>query len=140
MHKSEEMCKILEKEMDKIADKGTINEADLDHVFKISDSLKNIATYDAMKESGYSEGAYPYYYMDGGNSYARGRRRDSMGRYARDDGYMYGRRDRDGDGRYYEDYRYSNEGESMRERLEHMMRDAKTEQERNALRQAMNQM
>lgn len=138
MHAMEELRKTLEKELEKIAAKGTINETDLAHIDKLTHSIKSIDTIMAMQEAGYSEDAYPYY--DGGNSYARGRRRDSMGRYSRDGGYSYARRGRDGDGdgRYYEDG-YSRGG-SMREQLEMMMRDASNETEREALRRAMNQM
>ena len=141
MHAMEELRKTLEKELEKIAAKGSINETDLAHVDKLTHSIKSIDTIVAMQEAGYSEDAYPYMYD--GNSYAR--RRDSMGRYSRDDGYSnrrYGR-DGDGDGRYHEG-RYSrydggySRGGNMREQLERMMQDASNETEREAIRQAMN--
>lgn len=97
----------LNRELNRIADKGEINETDLGHVDKITHSIKSIDTILAMK--GYSDG-YPHYY-DPGSSYAR--RRDSMGRYSR---------------------------ESMRDKLQMMMDEAATEDEREALRAAMSRM
>lgn len=142
MHAMEELRKTLEKELEKISTKGSINETDLGHVDKLTHSIKSIDTIMAMQDAGYSERAYPYYgnSYDGGNSYYRGQRRDSMGRYSRDDGYSYARRGRDGDGdgRYYE-RGYSREG-SIRERLEDLMADASNETEREAIRRAMSQM
>lgn len=138
MHMMDKLSDTLEKELDKIAEKGTINETDLNHVDKLTHSIKSIETIQAMRDSGYSNG-YPYSY-DGGNSY-RYQRRDSMGRYSRDDGYSnrrYGR-DGDGDGRYYES-RYSRDEGSMREKLEHMLNEATNETEREAIRQAMSRM
>jgi len=83
--------------------------------------------------NGYSNGyypRYPYYMYDGemGNSYARGRganaKRDSMGRYSRDDGYSM------------------NDGYSRdtKEELRMMMDRAKDEREREALRKAYDSM
>jgi hypothetical protein len=143
MHAMEELRKTLEKELEKISAKGTINETDLMHVDKLTHSIKSIDTIMAMQDAGYSE-TRPYYgsydSYDDGNSYARGRRRDRMGRYSRDDGYSGGRwgRDGDGDGRYSEG-RYSMGGGSIRERLEEMMHDAQNDNEREAIRRAMSQ-
>lgn len=83
---------------------GKLGAGDLDYLDKLTHSLKSIKTTIAMMESegeeddGYSERSmasrrsYAGGGMSGrsyqGNSYAR--RRDSMGRYARDDGYSYG--------------------------------------------------
>lgn len=143
MHMMDKLSDTLEKELEKIAEKGAINETDLNHVDKLTHSIKSIETIQAMRDSGYSS-EYPYYSNEnsygGGNSY-RNQRRDSRGRYSRDDGYSnrrYGR-DGDGDGRYYES-RYSREDGSMREKLEHMLNEATNETEREAIRQAMSRM
>jgi len=142
MHMMDKLTDTLEKELEKIAEKGTINETDLSHVDKLTHSIKSIETIEAMRDGGYSNGRpYMYNSYDDGNSYARYNRRDSMGRYSRDDGYSNGRwgRDGDGDGRYGEG-RYSRGGGDMRERLERMMSDATSEKEREAIRQALNHM
>ena len=102
---------------------------DLDSIHKLTDTVKNILKIDMLEEeSGYSEDGY---YMgdgriygtsyddemrrDGGYSYARGRgryaKRDSMGRYSRDEGKAY-----------------------MMEQLEDMMEDAEKPAEKEALR------
>ena len=70
-------------ELDEYARKGELSASSLDVVDKLSHALKSIKTIIAMEETsdGYS-GTYnrhPYYR---GSSYARGRKRDSMGRYS----------------------------------------------------------
>ena len=123
---------------------------DLDSIHKLTDTVKNILKIDMLDgETGYSEdGAYMgegriygTSYDDGmrrggGYSYARGRgryaKRDSMGRYSRDDGYM--RRD----GRGMRDGYSRDEGKAyMMEQLEDMMEDAEKPAEKEALRRCM---
>ena len=143
------LCAELEDYADKGKKSGKMSMGDLDSIHKLTDTVKNILKIDMLEdEAGYSEdGAYigegriyGTSYDDemrrgGGYSYARGRRyakRDSMGRYSRDDGYM--RRDgssmRDGysrdDGKAY-----------MMEQLEDMMADAEKPAEKEALRRCM---
>lgn len=144
------LCAELEDYADKGKKSGKMSMGDLDSIHKLTDTVKNILKIDMLEdESGYSEdGAYMgdgriygTSYDDGmrrgvGYSYARGRgryaKRDSMGRYSRDDGYM--RRDvrgmRDGysrdDGKAY-----------MMEQLEGMMEDAEKPAEKEALRRCM---
>lgn len=110
------MHKLKEKFMDELyaleerAEKSSarINDADLNKIHKLTDTIKNIDKIEMLEEGGgYSEESnwmadgrmYGTSYDDG-SSYARGRRgnvkRDSMGRYSRDmmhhDGDMsYGR-------------------------------------------------
>ena len=92
-------------ELEEIAKKKELTTNSLEVIYKSVDVIKDLATIIAMEqeypEEGYSNGYYarhPYYMYDDmdmaqGNSYARGRnaRRDSMGRYSRDeysrDGY-----------------------------------------------------
>ena len=144
------LCAELEDYAEKGKKSGKMSMGDLDSIHKLTDTVKNILKIDMIEgEIGYSEdGAYMgdgriygTSYDDemrrgGGYSYARGRgryaKRDSMGRYSRDDGYM--RRDmrgmRDGysrdDGKAY-----------MMEQLEDMMEDAEKPAEKEALRRCM---
>ena len=151
MHYMEDLKDLLCAELEDYAEKGKksgkMSMGDLDSIHKLTDTVKNIMKIDILKEeTGYSEdGAYmgegriygtSYDGYDRGTSYARGRgryaKRDSMGRYSRDDGYMRrdGRGMRDGysreDGKAY-----------MMEQLEDMMEDAEKPAEKEALRRCM---
>ena len=144
------LCAELEDYAEKGKKSGKMSMGDLESIHKLTDTVKNILKIDMLEgESGYSEdGAYMgegriygTSYDDGmrrgvGYSYARGRgryaKRDSMGRYSRDDGYM--RRD----GRGMRDGYSRDEGkEYMMEQLEDMMEDAEKPAEKEALRRCM---
>lgn len=144
------LCAELEDYAEKGKNSGKMSMGDLDSIHKLTDTVKNILKIDMLEdESGYSEdGAYMgegriygTSYDDGmrrggGYSYARGRgryaKRDSMGRYSRDDGYM--RRD----GRGMRDGYSRDEGKAyMMEQLEDMMEDAEKPAEKEALRRCM---
>ena len=151
MHYMEDLKDLLCAELEDYAEKGKksgkMSIGDLDSIHKLTDTVKNILKIDMLEgETGYSEdGAYigegriyGTSYDDemrrgGGYSYARGRgryaKRDSMGRYSRDDGYMHrgvrGGYSRD-DGKAY-----------MMEQLEDMMEDAEKPAEKEALRRCM---
>ena len=144
------LCAELEDYAEKGKKSGKMSMGDLDSIHKLTDTVKNILKIDMLEgESGYSEdGAYMgegriygTSYDDGmrrgaGYSYARGRgryaKRDSMGRYSRDDGYM--RRD----GRGMRDGYSRDEGKAyMMEQLEDMMDDAEKPAEKEALRRCM---
>lgn len=149
MHYMHDLKDLLCAELDDYAEKGKrsgkMSMGELDSIHKLTDTVKNILKIDMLEdESGYSEdGAYMgegriygTSYDDGmrrgaGYSYARGRgryaKRDSMGRYSRDDGSM--RRDSG----------YSREeGKAyMLEQLEDMMDDAEKPAEKEALRRCM---
>lgn len=139
------LCAELEDYADKGKKSGKMSMGDLDSIHKLTDTVKNILKIDLLEsEEGYSEDGhymgegriYGTSYDNGmrrgvGYSYARGRgryaKRDSMGRYSRDDGYMR----RDGgysreDGKAY-----------MMEQLEDMMEDAEKPAEKEALRRCM---
>lgn len=151
MHYTHDLKDLLCAELEDYAEKGKksgkMSMGDLESIHKLTDTIKNILKIDMLEgETGYSEdGAYmgegriygtSHDGYGRGNSYARGRgryaKRDSMGRYSRDDGYM--RRDergiRDGysrdDGKAY-----------MVEQLEDMMEDAEKPAEKEALRRCM---
>lgn len=154
MHYMEDLKDLLCAELEDYAEKGKksgkMSMGDLESIHKLTDTVKNILKIDTLSdELGYSEDGtymgdgriYGTSYDDemrrgGGYSYARGRgryaKRDSMGRYSRDDGYM--RRDwhnmrggysRD-DGKHY-----------MMEQLEEMMEEAEKPAEKEALRRCM---
>lgn len=144
------LCAELEGYAEKGKKSGKMSMGDLDSIHKLTDTVKNILKIDMLEgETGYSEdGAYMgegriygTSYDDemrrgGGYSYARGRgryaKRDSMGRYSRDDGYM--RRD----GRGMRDGYSRDEGKAyMMEQLEDMMEDAEKPAEKEALRRCM---
>ena len=141
------LCAELEDYAENGKKSGKMSMGDLDSIHKLTDTIKNILKIDMLEdESGYSEdGAYmgegriygtSYDGYDRGTSYARGRgryaKRDSMGRYSRDDGYM--RRD----GRGMRDGYSRDDGKAyMMEQLEDMMEDAEKPAEKEALRRCM---
>lgn len=146
------LCAELEDYAEKGKKSGKMSMGDLESIHKLTDTVKNILKINMLEEDGgYSEDghymgegriygtSYESGYSErGGSSYARGRgryaKRDSMGRYSRDDGMMY----RDGrmggmrggysrdDGKHY-----------MMEQLEEMMEEAEKPAEKEALRRCM---
>lgn len=154
MHYMEDLKDLLCAELEDYAEKGKksgkMSMGDLDSIHKLTDTVKNILKIDLLEsEEGYSEDGhymgegriYGTSYDDGirrggGYSYARGRgryaKRDSMGRYSRDDGYM--RRD----GRGMRDGYSRDDGKAyMMEQLEDMIEDAEKPAEKEALRRCM---
>ena len=144
------LCAELEDYAENGKKSGKMSMGDLESIHKLTDTVKNILKIDMLEEeSGYSEdGAYMgegriygTSYDDGmrrggGYSYARGRgryaKRDSMGRYSRDDGSM--RRD----GRGMRDGYSRDDGKAyMMEQLDDMMEDAEKPAEKEALRRCM---
>ena len=144
------LCAELEDYAEKGKKSGKMSMGDLDSIHKLTDTVKNILKIDMLEEeSGYSEDGhymgdgriYGTSYDDGtrrggGYSYARGRgryaKRDSMGRYSRDDGYMLR------DVRGMRDGYSRDEGKAyMMEQLEDMMEDAEKPAEKEALRRCM---
>ena len=127
----EKIKKMLCKELDEYAMKGKISGSDLDMIWKLTDTVKNLDKIEMLEDgdsyNGYSEmREYPYM---GGSSYERGRgryaKRDSMGRYSSDmdssyDDYSEARMDR----------RYSRDDakDHMMNKLGEMMSSADEEQ------------
>lgn len=144
------LCAELEDYAEKGKKSGKMSMGDLESIHKLTDTVKNIMKIDVLKEEvGYSEdGTYmgegriygtsydDGMHREGGYSYARGRRyarRDSMGRYSRDDGMSYARGGRGMRGGYSRD-----EGKHyMMEQLEEMMEEAEKPAEKEALRRCM---
>ena len=155
MHYMEDLKDLLCAELKDYAEKGKrsgeLSKADVEVIDTVLNSVKNIYKIEKYKEEmeGYSEDGH---YMgegriygtsfddgmhrEGGYSYARGRRyarRDSMGRYSRDDGMSYARDGRGMRGGYSRD-----EGKHyMMDRLGELMEEASTPTEREALKKCM---
>lgn len=82
MNELERFCRVVEEEIGKIADKG-LNTANLETAYKLIDIYKD------MKEAESHTAKKDYYEMETGmGGYSERRKRDSMGRYSRDDGMM----------------------------------------------------
>ena len=99
----EEICEILEGELDEIARKNNITASELEHVDKAVDIIKDIKTIKAM-ESEYGDRRSSF-----GNDY---------------DGYYSERRGRDAMGRYTSRGYYSREDEkeNLRKQMEEMQK------------------
>ena len=85
------LCEVIENELHKIAEKG-LTTSNVDTAYKLVDMYKDLKNTDYWETKGEyymavldeMQGGYP---MD--DDYAmRGRKRDRMGRYSRDDGMM----------------------------------------------------
>jgi hypothetical protein len=145
----EKIKKMLCNELDEYAMKQKISGADLDMIWKLTDTVKNLDKIEMLEEEsgGYSEargGMRGRSYM-GSSSYdddmmyserqGRGRnaRRDRMGRYSSDDGMSY-----DDYSEERMDRRYSRDDakDHMMNKLGEMMRDADPN-EREILKDAM---
>ena len=124
MHKIKEM---LTKELETFERKSQISMNDLDKIHKLTDTIKNIDKIEMLDE-GYSEDGY--YMGEGkvyGTSYAGRRKRDSMGRYSRDDG-------RKGGGYSYRDK------DDMLEHLNEMLEEAGGTKEREAIKRCIREL
>lgn len=125
MHKLYELKDKLMKELEEYADNGKFSKEDVEAIKYTASAIDHICNIVEGEEGEYSN-MYPYAYEGGGSyarggrggnrgggggSYARGRmnaRRNSMGRYSREDGY-------------------SRAGEDMAEELRGLMADAPDE-------------
>lgn len=131
----EKIKKMLCKELDEYAMKQKLTGGDLDMIWKLTDTVKNLDKIKMLEDGdgydGYSEmREYPYMR---GSSYARGRgryaKRDSMGRYSSD---------MDGDYSERMDRRYSRDDakDHLMDKMGEMMTSANEEQ-REILKDAM---
>lgn len=80
MYDTYQMQEHICKELEKKAQSGLKSTQDLDTVWKLIDAYKNLLKIDMLQE------AEEYSYDDG---YSERRKRDSMGRYSRNDGMMH---------------------------------------------------
>ena len=144
----EKIKKMLCKELDEYAMKGKISGSDLDMIWKLTDTVKNLDKIEMLEDGGgYSEargGMRGRSYMHGSSydddmmySERRGRgryaKRDSMGRYSSEDGSSY-----DDYSEMRMDRRYSRDDakDHMMNKLGEMMTSADEEQ-REILKDAM---
>ena len=108
---------MLEKELDEIVKKGVIAPEHLNLIDKVVDimkDIKDICDTDDEMDTGYSRRGYGRTYYDNGNSYRNG------GRYSR------------------RGSRRHDDREEILDRLDYLMENSGTEQERQAIRQALN--
>lgn len=144
----EDLCGMLEKELDTLTKKGDITSEDLTHIDKLTHSIKSISTIVAMEEAKENGGSYDgrggysrNNSYDGGYGNSRDYSRGSYGsyddgmsneysrEYSRDNSYdvSYARRGRDGDGDgRYNESRYSRDASKDRiiNKLEMLKNDA----------------
>ena len=128
MHElKEKLC----DELEEIASKGELGAGDLEIIHKLTDTIKNLDKIEMLEDGGYSQAGDWEADMRGtygrGSSY-RGRKRDSMGRYARDGRMMRG------------GYSRHDAKEAMMDQMEDLMAQAGSEKEREAIRRCMNQL
>jgi hypothetical protein len=139
----EEIKEMLCEELEKIGKKGELSAGSLDIVHKLTDTIKNIDKIEMLEEGGGSsyddeggmwtaKGSY-----DNGRSEARGRgrnaKRDSMGRYSRDNRGG----NHDGGSSYRGGYSRDDAKSEMMQELEEIMDKASSEQERSIIRRAV---
>lgn len=129
----DKICKYIDKELDELENKvamgGKLSRADIEDGKNLAKFKMAILTNDAMENEDYSneyrEGMSNRMSYRGGMSNARGRgsnaRRDSMGRYSREDGYSRAEND-------------------FRERLEDAIDSAPDEHKRKKLERILNEM
>lgn len=142
----------MEDELKSICRKEEITPTDLDNIYKIVDIIKDVTTVEAMhraEENGYSRESMDNYSRgwDVDYSYARGR--DSRGRYtSRDGSYENSNRGRSYEGSYensnrgrsYEGGYSGHDKEGMIDQLMRLMRNARTEEERENYRKTIEQL
>ena len=148
MYDTYQMQEHICKELERKAQSGIKSTQDLDTVWKLIDAYKNLLKIDMIQEAG-------EYSHDGG--YSERRKRDSMGRYSRSDGYDRGSSYNHGGysearERYMDDkhsYRSTRSAESKRdmnvslhdcmsklkEELQEMMSSADSREERDKIKE-----
>lgn len=151
-----ELKKNLEKQIEEINKKNDISPTELDRLDKAIDIIKDIETICAMKEYNYQEeeesgysNRYPMYMRDGGNSRTSGRYYMDRGSYGYDpmmSNNSYRRSYEPMPNRYmsrdpYYDGGYSGHAskEDLKMDLRMMMENAKTDKERMAIQQLLEQ-
>lgn len=110
----------LEKCWDKYRQSRDLSGSMLETIDKLTHTIKSVATIEAMDDAGFSKDSESY---AGHLSYA-GRKRDSMGRFSRNDGRMYDA------GRSYGYSRTDAKAELM-EHLHGLMENAENEKTRS---------
>lgn len=128
----------LKVELDKIARKPELSAGDLEAAHKLTDTIKNIDKICMLEEDGYSEGGY----YDDGTSYGRGSSYANRGKhYVRGHYSRNGRGGEDYSSRRDSRGRYSRE-DGRSEMMEHleMAMDTATDQDRETIKRFMRQL
>lgn len=135
MEKLHELKEKLWAELDELADKREMGAGDLEVVHKITDTIKNIDKICMLEDGEYSAAVDGMDYGRG-SSYANRGKHYVRGHYSRDGGMDgYSSRRRDSRGRYSRD-----DGRSeMMEHLE-MAMDTATDQDRETIKRFMRQL
>ena len=135
MEKLHELKEKLWAELDELVDKREMGAGDLEVVHKITDTIKNIDKICMLEDGEYSEAVDGMDYGRG-SSYANRGKHYVRGHYSRDGGMDgYSSRRRDSRGRYSRD-----DGRSeMMEHLE-MAMDTATDQDRETIKRFMRQL
>lgn len=135
MEKLHELKEKLWSELEELADKREMGAGDLEVVHKITDTIKNIDKICMLEDGEYSEAVDGMDYGRG-SSYANRGKHYVRGHYSRDGGMDgYSSRRRDSRGRYSRD-----DGRSeMMEHLE-MAMDTATDQDKETIRRFMRQL
>lgn len=137
MHVLEDLCYTLEDMIEPISKKQDISPTELDNVYKATKTMYYIETIKAMKEYGDSYNSYANGSSYRGNSMVyRGSYDGRMGMDADRDGRYSERRGRNSNGRYSNGYS-RDEKEDMISYFEDMMDDAKSDSERQAIREVI---
>lgn len=140
-------CKLMDAELDKISKMPSLNDAALNNLHKLTDTKKNLLKIEKLEmELDGMEQGNSFYNSYRGNSNRRYYSMDGSG-YARNNSYSRG--NSNGymppmmDDNYYPGNNYSNgysqDGDSYMH-LEEAMKHARTEQERDAIRQVMSKL
>lgn len=137
MNSLEGIISLADKELSSIVNNGKFrSREEIESAEKLVKMAEKIFCIWDMEESGEEGYSNRNSYRDGGMSYARNRRRDSMGRYSREGGGSYAREGgsyaRRGGG-------YSSHGD-FAEELRSMMEDAPDEQTRQNIQRMLEQM
>lgn len=141
----EKLKEMLCKDLEQYANKGKLAGVELELVWKLTDTIKNLGKIEMLEEEGgYSKDGYGSYDDEMSHRGRRYAKRNSMGRYSREDGYSeegdsYGR----GSYNSYDEgsmgsHNYSREGakDHMMSKLGKMMENASPE-EREVLKDCM---
>jgi hypothetical protein len=136
--------KHLSEELKPYGEKGKISMGDLETLYKLTETIKNLYKIEMYEkyddeEGGYSREGDGYSraryirdgdgrsYNDGGNSYANRGEHYVRGHYSRDDGHGESR------------YSMADGKGNMTDRLREMMDDARNDKEREAIRRCLSQ-
>lgn len=139
MKNRDNIKEMLDCELDEFNEKSELNTGDLDVIYKLTDTIKNLYKIEMLEDGGYSRDRYSRggeWEADMRGSYGRG---NSYGRH-----FVRGHYSRDGeDGGHSQrrgGYSRSDSAEETMERLQVMYENATNEKEREALRRCLEQM